>query len=254
MVRRTRVGVLGLVATMTAPVAVAGLAWACGPSGYGVPETPAAPPASTAQPAPSTVRPPAPSEASAPAQAPAASAPAETGSATTRSVRETAAVGRGGGGGERGSTAPQRPSQLGGAVTGTAPRSSTQADIRARVHGSTAGVVQQGRQSVFASSTAPAASKADRGKGKARSSASGAPAVSEGTASSEGWSGVTSTGASPSLESAAAAEGDSGGLSSGVVMAVIALLGLGLAGITGAALVTGRRRRAAGAGGAPKNE
>jgi len=63
---------------------------------------------------------------------------------------------------------------------------------------------------------------------------------------------VTSARAKPSLASAAAAGGNSGGLS-GVVVAGIAVLGLGLVGITGGALATaGRRRRAVGTAGARK--
>jgi hypothetical protein len=55
---------------------------------------------------------------------------------------------------------------------------------------------------------------------------------------------VASAGAKPSLASAAAVGGESGGLSGGVI-AGMAILGLGLVGLTGGALVaTGRRRRA----------
>jgi hypothetical protein len=65
---------------------------------------------------------------------------------------------------------------------------------------------------------------------------------------------VTSAGAKPSLASAAAAGGQSGGGLGGTALAGIMVLGLGLAGITGGALVTAsRRRRATSAAGARKH-
>ena len=247
MVPRTRTGVLGLVAMMTAPVAVAGIAWACGPSGYGVPETPAAPPPSTAQPqqqpAP-TVRPPAPSEASGPARAPAAPSPTESGSATARSRRETAAVGGGGAGGGSRAVLPPASGQNGSLRGGTStpPASSGQADINARVQGATAGVVRQGQQSVFASS----ATGSSKAKGARSSAARSDAAASESSAASEGWSGVTST-ANPSLSSAAAIGEESGGGLNGGLVAGISILALGLVGIAGSAVLAASRRRRAGA-------
>lgn len=252
MVRRTRTGVLTLVGTISVPVVVVGMAWACGPSGYGVPEAPPAPPGSTGQPTapPSSASAPTPAPAAAPTQAPAASTPAQSGAVTTRGVAR----------GTSGSQGQQAPSQRGASgqrgVT-TAPSPAGQAEINARVGGSTAGVVQEGGQSVFASSATPRAARADRAdKGTAapRSSASStAPAVSERTVTGDLWGGVNSR-ANPSLASAAELGGESGGLSEGAV-AAIAILGLGLAAVTGGALATaGRRRRAASAAGAPKRQ
>lgn len=244
MVRRTHVGVLALAGTLSVPVVVAGVAWACGPSGFGVPETPAVPPPSTAAPvAPNAVK--APPANPNPPDSP-VTLEIQGGSADARSVVR-----------EPSSPSPRTPSQQGagqqGAVGGntqgaaggnTAPSPAAQADINARVAGSTAGVVSQRGQSVFASSAAPRATQKSRGKSKARASAtSTTPAVSERAATGDLWGAVTSTGANPSLASAAGP--DSGGLSGGVV-AAIAMLGLGLAGIAGGALATaGRRRRAA---------
>lgn len=247
MVGRARAGVLGLVGTAAAGVAVAGMAWACGPSGYGVPETPAAPPASTAQPTPqqNPVRTPAPSETSGTVRAPAAPSPVETGSATARSVRETAAVGGGGAGGGARSVLPPATNRDGNfrGGTSTPSGSSGQSDINARVQGATAGVVRSGDQSVFASSTAPRSAKAKSGKAAKRDSDARA---SESTAASEGWSGVTST-AKPSLSSAAAMGEESGDGLDGGLIAGIAILALGLVGITGGAVVAAARRRRAGA-------
>ena len=154
-------------------------------------------------------------------------APVQTGSATTRGVRD-----RGG------SQSQRRRGNEGAVVGGNGPSPGGQSDISARVEGFTAGVVQQGGQSVFASSTAP--SEVDRGKGKARSSGR----VSERTAMGDLWSRATFAGAHPSLASADAIGGQGGGLN-GSVVAGIAILALGLVGMTGAALVAaGRRRRA----------
>lgn len=245
MGRQTRAGVLAVLGTMSLFAGVAGLSWACGPSGYGVPATPAAPPTSTAQPAapPSTVQ--APSSTSAP-QAPAVQV--QVGSGTARSVATQ----------PRGVQPQRAPSQQQRVAVGgrTAPGPATRADIGARVSGSTAGVVQQRGQSVFASSAAPASAKAKGDKSaaarkKAAAKSTPAPALSQRSATGDLWSGLTSGGAS--LASAASAGGTGGGLSGGVV-AALAMLGLGLAGLTGAALVAGRRRRAGAAAGAPKNQ
>ena len=242
MVRRSRAGFLALLGTMSASVMlVAGVAWACGPSGFGVPEAPPVPPSATGQPAgPPTSATPTSPQASPPAPVNIDIGPAESAAGTTRGVDA----------GRTGSQSPRAQAPAQG--QSTAPASAGQADITARVEGSTAGVRQQGRQSVFASSTAPAASKADRGKSKASSPArSSTPAVSERSAAGDLWSGVTSRGGNPSLASAAAMGGQSDGLSGGAV-AGIAVLGLGLVGIAGGALATAGRRRRAGAGAATR--
>ena len=242
MARRTRAGVLALLGTVSVSVGVASLAWACGPSGYGVPDAPPAPPSSTAQPVAPPATADAPPAASAP-QAPAASV--ESGSGTARSVAPQR---------NRSQAAPPAPTQRGAVGGGrtTAPSPATRADINARIGGSTAGVIQQRGQSVFASSAAPrSATKAKAGKAAARKAAtkSTAPAVSQRSATGDLWSGLSSQGAS--LASAASAGDQSDGLSGGLV-AAIALLGLGLAGIAGAALVIGRRRRSGAVAGASK--
>ena len=235
MGRRTRACVLALVGAISVPVVVASLAWACGPSGYGTPDKPPAPPSSTGQPPPAT----GPSSVSTPAPAqPTSSAGAESGSAMTSGTV---------GDGPRGRSAPRGrggPEGRGGgagasqSVRTTAP-SRGQAAFAARVRGATAGFVRQRGQSVFASSTAPRKS--------AKSAAS--------AASQRRWSGVASAGTNPSLASADAAGAESGGLSGGLI-AGSAILGLGLAALTGGALlVTARRpRRAAGIAGARKKQ
>jgi hypothetical protein len=243
--RKTRAGVLSVVGVLSVPVVIASVAWACGPSGYGVPETPAAPPASTGAPiAPATTSSPAAPTSS--GQPPAVQV--QSGSLSTNGASGTS----GQGSPPSGQGNPPSP---GGSSGGGDPTSAppVRAQFNARVLGATAGVTNQGGQRVFASSTAPGkASSTGRGKatGKAKSSArsaarSVAPAVSQRTATGDLWSGVTSR-ANPSLASAAAGAKEGGGLSSGVV-AAMALLGLGLAGIVGFALVTSRRRRVAGA-------
>ena len=231
---------------MTLPVVVASVAWACGPSGYGVPETPAAPSEPTGQPVspPSSATGSAPAQSSVPAQGP-VSAPSESASGTTQGVGDSSPQAPQGPNRTSAPQAPQGPGQQGAGSGTSAPSPSGQADINARVNGSTAGVIEQGGQSVFASSAAPGQSKAKGGKDPARSSAKGTgQAASERSAAGDLWSGVTS-GASSSLDSAAAVGGQSNGLSGGMV-AGIAILGLGLVGITGGALlVTARRRRGA---------
>jgi hypothetical protein len=128
------------------------------------------------------------------------------------------------------------------------------AQINARVEGSTAGVTRERGRAVFASSTAPTAARAaKRGKGKAGKATartSTRPTVSERSAAADLWSGVSS-GKNPSLASAAAIDGEGGGLSAGAV-AALAIFGLGLAGISGAALATTARRRRATAGAAKR--
>ena len=247
MFRRTRVGVLAVIGVLSAPVVVAGMAWACGPSGYGTPEAPPAPPLSSGQPtAPST----APAAVPAPSAAPQASAPAagvNQGSATTRGIRSS------------GSQSPRTPARQAPTVGNTAPSSPGQAgspgqaDINARVNGATAGVTSQRGQRVFTSSTAPRASQPSRAKSKADSPAKAksttAPAVSQRSATGDLWGAVSGSGANPSLASAAG--GNDGGLSGGLV-AAIAILGLALTGIVGGALATAGQRRRAAAGAAKR--
>jgi hypothetical protein len=237
VVRRTRVGVLALVGTLSVPVVIAGMAWACGPSGFGVPQAPPAPPPSTAQPVAPPVSNTAPAGALAPAPVPNAAAPVQSGSGTTGSVD---GPGNGGSPSHRG----RPPSDPGGTDVSVP---AGQDDIAARVGGATAGFSQDGGgQAVFASSAAPPPSKAGRGK-------SAGPAVSRDSATGDVWTDLTSGAANPSLASAAESGGQSGGLSGGIV-AGIAILGLGLAGIIGGLLVSAeRRRRAAASAGAPKH-
>lgn len=241
MARRNRAGFLVLVGTMTVPAVIAGMAWACGPSGYGVPEAPTAPPASTAQPGPSATAP-APPAAGSP-QSPPVEIKIETGSATTKSVAREASP-----------QSPRAPSQRVAVGGNAAPSPAARAEIVARVGGSTDGVVSERGQSVFASSTAPSGTQKTKSAAKSKASPSvagtPAPAVSERSATGDLWGAIRSSGQNPSLSSAAAG-GPSGGLS-GTAVAGIAILALGLAGITGGALATAGRRRRAGAGAAKR--
>jgi hypothetical protein len=127
--------------------------------------------------------------------------------------------------------------------------------VAARTNGATAGVTRAGDQAVFSSSTAPRATQTTKAKakGSTRSSAKSTapadagPAASTRSATGDLWSGVASAGAKPSLASAAAVADKSGGLS-GPVLVGMAILGLGLVGLTGGALATAGRRRRASAG------
>jgi len=123
-----------------------------------------------------------------------------------------------------------------------------QAGIAARLRGATAGVTRQGGQAVFSSSAAPAkAGKRSASRASAPSSArTTAPARSTRGATGDLWSGVASAG-TPATVSASASGAQSGGLSTATV-AGLAILGLGLTGLTAGFLVTtGRRRRVTGA-------
>ena len=217
--------------TVSVPVMIAGMAWACGPSGYGTPESPSVPNTNTAAPV-------APTSPSAPTSAAPTSSPAPTsvapqnGSATTQGIQSS------------GRTTPQAPSANRTAPRTSVPTPAARADLNARINGDTAGVVTQRGQTVFRSSTAPrAAKKPARAKGTPRP-AKTTPAVSERAATGDLWGGLASSDAN--LASAAALSNDGGGMSTGLV-ATLALLGLGLAGLTGGALATAGRRRKAGA-------
>lgn len=233
MVPLSRTGLLALVATMSVPVAVAGVAWACGPSGYGVPEKPAAPPSSTAAPAPQqTVTPPPQQVAPAPTPVTPSSRPTpsagENSSATTRGVNADTLRGGGGGSGSGGGGSDSGGSGSLAGQSDPAGGSSGPAAINARVDGATAGVVEQGSQSVFASSTAPK-----------RKAAAGSVSATE-----DLWSAAPSAGGKASLASAAEMGDDGGGLSTAVLAGII-VLSLGLVGIVGGLLAAEVRRRRA---------
>ena len=105
----------------------------------------------------------------------------------------------------------------------------------ARKSGATAGVVTEGGQSVFASSSASKAKKA-------AGSHAGAASPSERSASSDAWSGFSSQGSAARGSSApVAALGEDG---SGSTLGVT-ILGLGLIGVLGSFLLlaVSRRRR-----------
>lgn len=246
MARRTRTGVLALLGTASLLVGAASLSWACGPSGYGVPETPAAPPASAQPVAP-------PVSATPPAARNVPQSPAvrvEVGSGSVRSVA-TDPGSQPPSTDTRASDPPRTPPGRVGPVSGnTGP--ATQGDIAARVAGQTAGVVEQGGQKVFASSAAPGSAKAKGKKAAAarKKAAKDTQAPSQRTAVADLWTGVSG---SANLASAASAGATDSGPHGGVIAAV-AMLGLGLVGLTGAVLVAGRRRRAGAAAGAPKNQ
>ena len=233
MVRRTRVGVLALVGTVSVPVMIAGMAWACGPSGYGTPESPAVPNTNTAPPP------------TAPAQQPTVTLPNSEGTPavsvqvqrTTATTKSVDSRGPSGTVTRPNNTASPRPTVL---------TPSARADLNARLRGGTAGLAQERGQAVFRSSTAPKAAAPARAKskGKARPAAKSTPTVSERAATGDLWGGLAS--ADANLASAAALGNDDGGLSGGMI-AALAVLGLGLAGLTGGALATAGRRRMAGA-------
>lgn len=232
MVRRTRVGALTLVGTVSVPVVIAGMAWACGPSGYGTPEAPPQPGAVVAPVTPPASNAPLPSGPG-PTQPPPTQITVESGSATTV--------------GGRSQSSPSAPVEVrtpalsqGRSALPPAARS----DLSARVNGATAGVVESRGQTVFRSSTAPKAKAAKRDKAGARPPAKSAPAVSERAATGDLWGGLAT--ADANLASAAALGKDGGGMSGGLI-AALAILGLGLAGLTGGALATAGRRRRAGA-------
>ena len=230
MVRRTRIGALTLVGTVSVPVVIAGMAWACGPSGYGTPESPAPPVATVAPSTPPTSNTPPPT-GSGPAQPPPVQVTVESGSSTTSGAGQS---------GRSGPVAQSPALSQGRSVVPPTAR----ADLSTRVAGGTAGVVESRGQTVFRSSTAPKAKAGSRAKAKARPAPASAPAVSERAATGDLWGGLAT--ADANLASAAALNKDEGGLSGGLTAALV-ILGLGLAGLTGGALATAGRRRRAGA-------
>jgi hypothetical protein len=121
---------------------------------------------------------------------------------------------------------------------------SGQAAIDARVDGSTAGVVRDGRQAVFASSTAP-----ERAKSKSRAAARETPSAGRVSATEDLWTTAPSATGKPSMATAAEVGGDSGGLGATMVAGII-VLGLGLVAIIGGVLVAEVRRRRETAGAA----
>lgn len=212
------------VALAAASVLVIGVsvAWACTGPSFGVPANPVAP----------TNDPPVPTEPESGIQ-PTAPAPSpQTGSEVTSpgtvdSRSTSGAVGT--------SPGTRQPVDSGSA----APAAAEQFEVRES--GGTAGVVEQGSQPVFSSSTASKGKKAD---------SQGAGSPSERSAAGDAWSGFASA-ASPAGSGAATSLGED---SSGLTTLGLAILGLGLAGVAGTLLVlAGPRRRRMGADRGPSS-
>jgi len=113
-----------------------------------------------------------------------------------------------------------------------------------RHNGATAGVTRQGTQAVFSSSKSPAkthTTKAAKTTAPANATATTAPTRS---ATADLWSGVKSATTSPITAAEASAGGQSTGMATSVI-AGLAILGLGIAGLTGTFLITAGRRRTA---------
>lgn len=255
MQNRVRVFCLAIVSVLSVGVVGAALAWACTPPGFGTPASPtaapnAAPtpnaPAPTPTPTPPAAADPAPT-AAAPAAAPApavvqSSAPvsATTSGATARSSRREASSPK---------TSPAAPA--------TSPARSAKprvpvaptrvAPVVARQNGATAGVQRQGAQSVFSSSAAPARArvtkKAEPKTGRANATPAPRATPPAGSSTSDLWSGVAAPAKSPLAAAEATSGGKAGGLP-GSVVAGLLVLALGMAGLTGAFVVTTGRRRA----------
>ena len=223
MHRRARTFSFAVLSVVAVTVVGAGLAWACTPSGFGTPATPTSTPPTVAPPPAGgpAVAPPAPNVA-APVDTSGSSATGST-SGANDSVRVDVAP--------RSGATPQ------------APAAAAPSPFQVRVNGSTAGVSRQGSQVVFSSSKAPAKAAAKPKKAKTAAKPAAKAAVSPRTATADLWSGLAASSSSP-ISAAEASSGKSGGLGSGVILG-LAIVGLGIAGLAGAFVVTTSRRRAA---------
>lgn len=227
-----------------ATVVGATLSWACTPATFGTPATPAAPPTPAPPQAASpgaggvtgnATPPPAPvavgvnsAEAPALSTSGAGSASgAERGLKNTATPRTNAPAPQGG-------FVPRRFAQRTGAVSN--PGTAT-ANFAQRAQGGTVGTTSRGGQAVFASSGA---------KKKAAGSKDARTAPSSRSAAGDLWSGFKPGQRSSVFSAEASAAGQDGGLS-GTATAALAMLGLGLTGMAGAAgflVVRGRRAKA----------
>ncbi len=127
------------------------------------------------------------------------------------------------------------------------PASSAKAPVAARQTGATAGIQRQGAQAVFASSAAPAKArvtkKAASKPAKATATPSARATAPASSSTADLWSGVAAPAKSPLAAAEATSRGQAGGLPGGVVAGLL-VLALGMAGLTGAFVVTTGRRRA----------
>ncbi len=224
-----------------ATIVGATLSWACTPATFGTPATPAAPPApaspdSSAAPSASTGAPPAPPVAvgvnnlPSPALSNGTSGSGSTSGAQGRArTPSPAAAPRANGVAPQGAVAPSRVQGTTGAVANK--------NFAQRASGGTVGTTSRGGQPVFARSAASA-----KKKGKASGDARTAPSAR--SAAGDLWSGFKS-GQRSSVFAAQSAAGQDGGVN-GTVVAALALLGIGLTGIAGAAgflALRGRRAK-----------
>lgn len=232
MVHRSKRFVSVVIFAGLACVVGASLAWACTPSTFGTPATPAPPPPTTAVPSP--VPPASPTGPTPQAAPPGAvnvnvnTLPAQSFSTTGQSppLRTT--------GSEPNPGATRGPAGT-PAVAVDVGRSRAGSAFGQRAAGGTAGTVSQAGQRVFASATPPARAKASKGK---RSAA----APSARTAAGDLWAGFQ-PGERASVSTAEASAKSEG--VGGTVAAALAVLGLGLAGMAGTMAAVGVRRRRA---------
>lgn len=232
--------VVALVALATAVLGVS-VAWACTGPDVGTPATPAAPPPSDSGPSgpggTTTAPPPASTGGGGGAPAP-APAPASAPASETTGAEDNSTSGAGAPVRSRQPGGVSQPAPSGnGSPSGVGTRTGTAVageQFAARENGGTAGVVNEGGQPVFASSSAS--------KGKEAQSSSATSTPSERSALGDAWSGFDS-GASSSGSKAPVASLSENGSGSTLGMAI---LGLGVMGVLGTLLLlaASRRRRA----------
>lgn len=239
--------IIAASAALAAGVISVSVAWACTPSGYGTPASPAAPsggpdPSGSQAPTAPSAAPTGPSAAgpTAPSTAPSA--------APTPATTQSGSVDGGSVSGATGNeparsrapqnTAPAVPTPAPAPADPVVAPTDAAGQFAARDEGATAGVTETGGQQVFSSSQARKGGSAGQPASKGRESQ---VAPSEGTALSDAWSGFGSgTVDSASTAPAATSLGEEG---SGSTLGV-AILGLGLVGMLGAlALAVAPRRR-----------
>lgn len=237
MQKRMRLFSLGVLAVLSTAVVGVSLAWACTDPSVGVPSAGSAPPAPKSTASASG------GGGNAVSGGAAVGAPAGSSSASSSTSGSTSASGSTSGASASGSTSgairsasptsvARRGAQTAPVAGGFSPVARSQ--FAARLNGATAGVTSRGGQAVFASSVAP--------KGKAATSAV-SPSIRG--AAADVWSGLgSSRGGSPSLAAAQEGSSSTGGLGSSLAVG-LGILGFGVAGLLGTALVAGARRRRA---------
>ncbi len=218
------------------------MAWACTGADYGTPQTPPAPPApASVVPAPATVSP-----APAPSVVPSSSA-SSSASGSTSGASSVVSGSTGAHGSTHVSTpvsGGQRSSGPGasGAV-GQSP-SFGSSGLAARQRGATAGVSSQGGRAVFASSVAPPRARVAHHAVARHAVVAAAP--SPRSATGDVWGGFGAPARSSVSVASASASGQASGVGSQTLAGMV-ILGLGLVGLLGGALVAGSRRRRASA-------